>query len=76
MVRAVGFEPTTNGLKVRCSTTELHPQALPVYGSGRERLLRLRPFVSTRHHKIKPGRVKPARYEESRGYTCGEVDLF
>ena len=28
MVGAVGVEPTTNGLKGRCSTTELHPQSL------------------------------------------------
>ena len=29
MVGAVGIEPTTNGLKVRCSTTKIHPQTEP-----------------------------------------------
>src|SRR5918911_5396681 len=28
-VRAVGFEPTASGLKVRCSTTELRPRSGP-----------------------------------------------
>ncbi len=28
MVGAVGVEPTTNALKVRCSTTELRPYSL------------------------------------------------
>jgi hypothetical protein len=28
LVGAVGIEPTTNGLKVRCSTAELYPQSL------------------------------------------------
>ena len=34
MVGAEGFEPSTNGLKVRCSTTELHPQCARVFLSG------------------------------------------
>ena len=29
MVRALGFEPRTDGLKVRCSTTELRPHDMP-----------------------------------------------
>src|SRR5438105_1848517 len=40
-VRAVGFEPTASGLKVRCSTTELRPRS---------------PTSSQSVHRVRPSR--------------------
>ena len=43
-VRAVGFEPTASGLKVRCSTTELRPRSGP---------------SSQSVHRVRPSREGP-----------------
>ena len=46
-VRAVGFEPTASGLKVRCSTTELRPRSPP---------------SSQSVHRVRPSREGAGRY--------------
>ena len=57
-VSQVGIEPTTRGLKVPCSATELLAQALPDSTSKTQQYARPSPILDLRHCSNRDGNRK------------------